>query len=201
MAPSHDAQCIAFHSAVRCCMPCFALLIRILLSHWARLSVVIGITGALLFTSNLASAQERLISIVEPEARSQIWINPGFVSYHFDQNKNLNNGNWGAGAEYRFNTVASATIGRFYNSNREYSNYAGLYYQPIAIGPIKLGTVLGGFNGYPQTNSGGWFAAVLPALTWEGNRVGANVFLIPTMGDRVNGAISVQLKLKVFDGQ
>jgi hypothetical protein len=46
-----------------------------------------------------------------------------------------------------------------------------------------------------------WFAAVLPALTWEGDRVGANVFLIPTMGDRVNGAISVQLKLKVFDGQ
>jgi hypothetical protein len=182
-------------------MICCASTIRILVSPWTRLSLSAAIAGALLLTSNLASAQEKLISIVEPEARSQIWINPGFVSHHFDQNKNLNNGNWGAGAEYRFNTVASATIGRFYNSNREYSNYAGLYYQPIAIGPIKLGAVLGGFNGYPQTNHGGWFAAVVPALTWEGDRVGANVFLIPTMGDRVNGAISVQLKLKVFDGQ
>ncbi len=168
---------------------------------WARLSRVAGITVALLLASNLASAQEKLFSIVEPEARSQVWINPGFVSYHFDQNKNLNNGNWGAGGEYRFSTVASATIGRFYNSNREYSNYAGIYYQPIAIGPIKFGAVLGGFNGYPQTNSGGWFAAALPAFTWEGDRVGANVFIVPTIGDRVNGAISVQLKLKVFDGQ
>jgi hypothetical protein len=182
-------------------MICCASTIRILVSPWTRLSLSAAIAGVLLLTSNLASAQEKLISIVEPEARSQIWINPGFVSHHFDQNKNLNNGNWGAGAEYRFNTVASATIGRFYNSNREYSNYAGLYYQPIAIGPIKLGAVLGGFNGYPQTNHGGWFAAVVPALTWEGDRVGANVFLIPTRGDRVKGAISVQLKLKVFDGQ
>jgi hypothetical protein len=199
--PSNNVHCGTCHFVVRYIMPCFSSLIRIPYSHWTRLSPVVAIAGALLLTSNLASAQEKLISIVKPEARSQIWINPGFVSYHFDQNKNLNNGNWGAGAEYRFNTVASATIGRFYNSNREYSNYAGLYYQPIAIGPIKLGAVLGGFNGYPQTNSGGWFAAALPALTWEGDRVGANVFLIPTMGDRVNGAISVQLKLKVFDGR
>ena len=161
----------------------------------AQLSTVV----ALLFTSSPAGAEQKFVSIVEPEARNQVWINPGFVSYHFDQSKNLNNGNWGAGAEYRFSTVASATLGRFYNSNRAYSNYAGIYYQPIAIGPIKLGAVVGGFNGYPQTNNGGWFAAALPALTWEGDRVGANVFIIPTMGDRVNGAISAQLKLKVWE--
>jgi len=199
--PTSNAHCGTCHFAVRYIMPCFTSLIRIPISHRTRLRLAAAITGALLLISNLASAQEKLISIVEPEARSQIWISPGFVSHLFDQNKNLNNGNWGAGAEYRFNTVASATIGRFYNSNREFSNYAGLYYQPIAIGSIKLGAVLGGFNGYPQTNSSGWFAAALPALTWEGDRVGANVFLIPTMGDRVNGAISVQLKFKVFDGR
>jgi hypothetical protein len=27
------------------------------------------------------------------------------------------------------------------------------------------------------------------------------VFIVPTIGDRVNGAISVQLKLKVFDSK
>ncbi|WP_255537799.1 hypothetical protein [Polynucleobacter sp. AM-25C3] len=101
--------------------------------------------------------------------------------------------------EYRFNTIASLTAGRFYNSDRAYSNYAGVYYQPIAIGPIKVGAVIGGFNGYPNTNNGGWFAAALPALTWEGDWVGANVFLIPTIGDRVHGAISLQVKLKVFE--
>jgi hypothetical protein len=139
------------------------------------------------------------VQIIEPASKSQLWINPGMVSYHFQQDKNFNNGNWGGGLEYRFNTVASITAGRFYNSDRAYSNYAGVYYQPIAIGSIKIGAVVGGFNGYTQTNNGGWFAAALPALTWEGDWVGANVFVIPTIGDRVHGAISLQLKLKVFE--
>jgi len=122
---------------------------------------------------------------------------------HNQRSQNTNNGNWGVGGDYRFNTVASATIGRFYNSNRKYSNYAGIYYQPIAIAiePIKFRVVLGGFNGYPQTNSGGWFAAAVPAFTWEGDRVGDNIFITPTIGDRVNRAISLQLKLKVFGGE
>ena len=142
---------------------------------------------------------DSLFQILEPKTKNQLWINPGMVSYHFQQDQNLNGGNWGAGLEYRFNTVASVTAGRFYNSDRAYSNYAGVYFQPIAIGPIKIGAVFGGFNGYPQTNNGGWFAAAVPALTWEGDWIGANVFLIPTIGDRVHGAISLQLKLKVFE--
>ncbi len=156
-----------------------------------------------LLVSNAATADQAsnndFFQIVKPQSQSQLWINPGMVSYHFQKDQNLNNGNWGAGLEYRFNTVASLTAGRFYNSDRDYSNYAGMYYQPIALGPIKVGAVIGGFNGYPTTNNGGWFAAALPALTWEGSWVGANVFLIPTIGDRLHGAISLQVKLKVFD--
>ena len=147
----------------------------------------------------IANESNDFVQIIEPQTKSQLWVNAGMVSYHFQQDKNFNNGNWGAGLEYRFNTVASVTAGRFYNSDRDYSNYAGVYYQPIAIGPIKIGAVFGGFNGYPTTNNGGWFAAALPALTWEGDWVGANVFVIPTIGDRVHGAISLQLKLKVFE--
>jgi hypothetical protein len=191
---SHDRSKASLYSA-RCRTPKLKLFNISQVSRLIQHSAVMG----LLCATSLVGAQEKLVSLIEPEKRSQVWINPGFVSYHFDQSKNLNNGNWGAGAEYRFSTVASATIGRFYNSNREYSNYAGIYYQPIAIGPIKFGAVLGGFNGYPQTNNGGWFAAALPAFTWEGERVGANVFIVPTIGDRVNGAISLQLKLKVWE--
>ncbi len=148
---------------------------------------------------NETSNTSDLIQIIKPQTKSQLWVNAGMVSQHFDQEKNFNNGNWGAGLEYRFNTVASLTAGRFYNSDRAYSNYAGMYYQPIAIGPIKIGAVIGGFNGYPNTNNGGWFAAALPALTWEGDWVGANVFVIPTIGDRVHGAISLQVKLKIWE--
>lgn len=145
------------------------------------------------------SSSDSVFQILEPKTQNQLWINPGMVSYHFQKDQNLNGGNWGAGLEYRFNTVASVTAGRFYNSERAYSNYAGVYYQPVAIGPIKIGAVFGGFNGYPQTNHGGWFAAAVPALTWEGDWVGANVFVIPTIENRVHGAISLQLKFKVFD--
>jgi hypothetical protein len=145
-----------------------------------------------------ATENDSVVHLIEPKSESQVWVNAGMVSYHFQQEKNFNNGNWGGGVEYRFNSVASLTAGRFYNSDRAYSNYAGVYYQPLAIGPIKVGAVIGGFNGYQSTNNSGWFAAALPALTWEGQWVGANVFIIPTVGDRVHGAISLQLKLKVF---
>ena len=151
-------------------------------------------------SSNTSSnTSDSLFQILEPKAINQLWINPGMVSYHFQKDQNLNGGNWGAGLEYRFNTVASVTAGRFYNSDRAYSNYAGVYYQPISIGPIKIGAVFGGFNGYPQTNHSGWFAAAVPALTWEGDWVGANIFAIPTIDNRVHGAISLQLKFKVFE--
>jgi hypothetical protein len=145
-----------------------------------------------------ASESNDFVQIIDPQTKKQLWINPGMVSYHFQQDKNFNNGNWSAGLEYRFNTVASLTAGRFYNSDRDNSNYAGVYYQPITIGPIKVGAVIGGFNGYPNTNYGGWYAAVLPALTWEGDWVGANVFVIPTIGDRVHSAISLQIKFKIW---
>lgn len=69
--------------------------------------------------------------------------------------------------------------------------------QPIEIGPIKIGVIIGGFDGYPKTNNGGWFAAALPVLTWEGDWDDANVFVIPTIGDRVHRAISLQVKLKI----
>lgn len=163
------------------------------------LALASSLTASLAHASSSDNSNDDVFQMIKAESKSQWWVNAGMASYHFDQSQNLNNGNWGAGLEYRFNTVASLTAGRFYNSNRNYSNYAGMYYQPIAIGPIKIGAVLGGFNGYQSTNNGGWFAAALPALTWEGNWVGANVFVIPTIGDKVNGAISLQLKLKVFD--
>jgi hypothetical protein len=146
-----------------------------------------------------AQARDGWIEIIEPQSKSEIWINPGMYSYHFQKDQNLNNNNWGVGLEYRFNTVASATIGNFKNSDNGHSSYAGIYYQPIAIGPIKLGVVAGGFNGYQSTNNGGWFPAVLPALTVEEGRFGVNLFFIPTVGDRVHGTISLQIKVKLYD--
>ena len=140
-----------------------------------------------------------LFQWIKPAAKNEWWINPGFVSSHFDRSAGYNNANWGGGVEYRFSTTSSLTAGRFYNSDREYSNYAGIYWQPLAIGPIQVGAVIGGFNGYSKTNNGGWFAAVVPALTIEGKHLGANLFIIPTVENRVHGAFSLQVKLKIWD--
>jgi hypothetical protein len=134
---------------------------------------------------------------MESQPLNEVWINPGFYTWHFQRDKDLNGSNGGLGAEWRFSTVASVTAGRFYNSDRAYSNYLGVYYQPWKVGPVRLGAVMGGFNGYPKMRDGGWFPAAIPTLSYEYERVGANVAIIPTYKDRLYGGISVQLKFKI----
>ena len=138
------------------------------------------------------------ISWIDSKPINELWLNPGFLSYHWQRDKDLNGDNYGIGADYRFTTVLSATAGEFYNSNRETSKYAGIYYQPIALGPVRFGAALGGFNGYPNEKNGGWFLAAIPVLSYEYERVGLNLMIVPSYKDRLYGSLSFQLKLKVF---
>jgi hypothetical protein len=140
-----------------------------------------------------------LVTSIEHKPIGELWLNPGFLSYHFERDEGFNNSNYGFGAEYRFSTVASVTAGRFYNSDREWSSYVGVYYQPWAIGPVRIGAVIGGFDGYPAMRDGGWLAAAVPMASYEYGRVGLNVAVIPKYKDKLHGAIAFQLKLKVLD--
>lgn len=137
--------------------------------------------------------------IIDSKPLGEVWLNAGFYSYHLQRDKGLNDSNPGLGTEYRFSSVSSLTAGRFYNSDRKYSNYAGVYYQPFAIGNVRLGAVLGGFDGYPKMRGGGWFLAAIPVASLETARFGVNLSIVPSYKDRLHGAISLQLKLKVFD--
>ena len=139
------------------------------------------------------------IDVIAPTEKKELWLNPGLYSYHFDRNQDFNSFNYGFGVEYRFSSIASVTAGTYRNSYYNTSNYIGAYWQPIALGPINMGFVLGGFNGYSNTNNGGWFPAVLPAFTIEGKRIGLNLLVIPTVADRISGSLSLQLKFKAFD--
>lgn len=136
--------------------------------------------------------------VIENKPLGELWVNGGFYSRHFQRDKGFDDTNPGLGAEYRFSTVASATVGRFHNSDREMSNYAGVYYQPWSIGPFRLGAVIGGFNGYPNMRDGGWFLAAIPVVSVEYQRVGVNFAIVPTYKERLHGAFSVQLKFKVM---
>lgn len=161
-----------------------------------RLPRLLALLAAATVVSTSASA-DNLFREIENQPLSEVWINPGFYSFHFDSGKHLNNDNYGLGAEYRFSTTMSATAGRFYNSDRRYSNYVGMYWQPVMLGPLRLGAVVGAFDGYPRARDGGWFPAVIPAISYEYQRVGANIAVIPGYKDRLYGAISVQLKFRI----
>jgi hypothetical protein len=138
-------------------------------------------------------------SAQESERLNQVWIDSGFATYHFQKELDLNGRNPGIGVEYRFSESSALTAGRFFNSDRQHSLYAGMYYQPWTVKGVKLGAVVGGFNGYPKMRDGGWFLALVPVATFEYQRVGVNVAFVPTYKERLHGGISIQLKFKVWE--
>ncbi|CAN7355663.1 hypothetical protein [Massilia sp. LjRoot122] len=152
----------------------------------------------LLLAAPLAQADD-LFTKIDSAPKSEFWLDSGFATAHFDSDKDLNGANKGLGAEYRFNGTTAATLGRFYNSDRQWSNYAGVIWQPYAVGPVRVGLAIAAFDGYPNMRDGGWFPAVIPTLTYEYQRVGLNVGIIPTYKDRLYGGISFQLKFKLFE--
>ncbi len=151
-----------------------------------------------IFSAPVTSYANDFFAIADHEPKNELWLNPGMFSYHFDRERSFNSRNVGFGVEYRFSSVASFTMGTYNNSYHESSNYIGAYWQPIVLGPFKFGAVAGGFNGYSKTNDGGWFPAIVPALTYEGDRFGVNFLFVPSIPDKVAGSISVQFKLKAF---
>ena len=126
----------------------------------------------------------------------QAWINPGFYSYHLQRDKDLNNVNTGLGFELPLTDTYSVTAGVFHNSDHATSHYVGVYAMPYRLGPFKAGAVIGGFNGYPKAFDGGWFPAILPVLSMEGRQLGLNISFVPTVGDKLHGAVSFQLKYR-----
>jgi hypothetical protein len=144
------------------------------------------------------TAGAETFSIIESKPMSELWLNPGFYSYHFQREKGLNNNNIGVGGDYRFSTVSAVTLGLFYNSDRKTSHYAGWYWQPVGVGPVRFGAVIGAMDGYPKMVDGGWFFAAIPTASIEYKNVGANLMFVPSYQDRLYGALSLQLKLKVF---
>jgi hypothetical protein len=137
--------------------------------------------------------------VLESNPKSELWINPGLVSYHFDQKKDFNAVNYGIGAEYKFSSTASLTAGQYHNSYHNLTHYIGAFWQPVRVGPVQMGLVIGGFNGYTNTNNGGWFPALMPAFSMESQWIGLNILVIPSIQNHIAGSVAFQVKFKVFD--
>lgn len=138
----------------------------------------------------------------EPSAYPSVWINPGIYSEHFDRSKNLRNDNVGFGAEVLFSNDHAIAAGSFINSNRQRTHYGAYEWRPlhrdVAGLNVSAGVAIGAFDGYPHYHDGGWFLAPLPVVSVEGTRFGVNLSLIPTIPDRLDGALAIQVKLKVW---
>ena len=132
-----------------------------------------------------------------PAALADILINPGFYSHHFDKSKDLNNNNHGFGVEATISKTYSVTAGVFENSDRQTSHYIGAYVMPFQVGALKAGAAVGAFDGYPKMRDGGWFPAVVPTMAIEGRRLGLNISYTPKIGDKVNSALSFQVKFNI----
>jgi hypothetical protein len=161
------------------------------------LKILIFLFFALLHAASSAESYGPF-KLIESKPVNEIWLNPGFYSYHFQKDRNLNGDNIGAGVEYRYSTVNSITAGWFHNSDWQISHYAAWYWQPFALGSVRLGALLGVVDGYPKANNGGWFPLALPVASFEYKNIGINITIVPTYREVLHGSVSLQLKLKVF---
>lgn len=130
--------------------------------------------------------------------QKQFWINPGFISLHFTKIEERNPLNLGFGAEWRFNEDTGIIAGTYVNSVRKQSTYGGVSWQPITLGPTQLGAALGVIRGYPKLNHCSWVPMILPTLSYAYGRFGFNLVLVPPLGDKNVGSLSLQLKFKVW---
>lgn len=132
----------------------------------------------------------------------QVWMNPGLYSEHFNKDKNLRNDNLGVGAEVHITGSRGFMIGSYVNSNCARSHYGAYLWRPMHWSLFGLhlyaGAAFGVIDGYPNYKHGGWFPIVLPLFAIEGRRVGANFSVIPTISNRVDGAVAIQVKLRVW---
>lgn len=151
---------------------------------------------SLLFPGLALAQSFALPTFDEPFDARKVWVNAGMYSAHFDSGKGLENFNPGLGFEYPLNDTYRVTAGVFRNSNRERSYYAGLYILPFEWQGVRFGAVVGGFNGYPNYRDGNWFPALIPTMAIEGKNWGLNIAYVPTVKNRLYGAISFQLKYR-----
>ena len=136
------------------------------------------------------------------EIPPQVWVNPGFYSLHFKSSGRFRSDNWGVGAEVTLSPDHSVLAGSFINSDDRRSQYGAYWWRPLhwKFGDVGVhaGVVAAALDGYPNYRNGGWFVAPIPAVAIEGSRIGANVMIVPTIRNRVQGALAVQLKLRVW---
>ncbi|WP_420992763.1 hypothetical protein ACKI2N_006270 [Cupriavidus sp. 30B13] len=133
-----------------------------------------------------------------PAFPTQVWLNAGLLSYHFNRAAHYNAYNWGFGADVRVSEDFTLSAGEYRNSVRYHSVYATVAWQPLHLGPLRIGAAAGAIRGYPDVNNGGWSPMAAPVIGIEYGRVGASLIYVPTIRGKVDGCISLQIRIRVW---
>lgn len=130
-----------------------------------------------------------------------VWVNPGFLSRHFERDKGFRENNYGLGVQVGLSRINSVTGGVFRNSDDAHSRYLGWIWQPCEIGIARFGLWAGALDGYPKMRDGGLFLAALPMVSIDYKAVGVNLTVMPTYKDKLHGALIAQFKLRVWESE
>ena len=126
-------------------------------------------------------------------AAADILISPAIFSYHFEDKEKLNNDNYGVGLQFDLKKNLSINIGQFKNSDYRNSNYFTSSYYIHSVSDFKLGVLIGGFDGYPNENSGNFFLAALPVINYKKKYFQLNLSYVPKISNNLKSAAMVQI--------
>lgn len=139
--------------------------------------------------------------IAVSEKWPQIWLASGFLSHHFKRDAGYNEQNTGLGAELHFDDTHSMAAGIYRNSVRRNSHYVQYVWSPLRLGPVQLGASIGIIDGYPKLRNGKIALSIMPiaSLNFKAfdQDAGLNLVYIPTIAPRVDGALAIQLKIRL----
>jgi hypothetical protein len=141
-----------------------------------------------------------MAAAAQDEPGLQIWITPGMISDHGNEERDYNEKNTGFGVEAFITPRHGLIAGRFENSNYEQSRYLGYHWRPLQIplGPLRLsgGVALALIDGYSDVNDGGTFPSILPSVSAEFWRLGAHLIYVPN--PEHSGAVALLLRFRLW---
>lgn len=129
-------------------------------------------------------------------AAAEIWGSLNLTSLHGKTDKSMNQSNFGLGGEYHIDGDLLYMAGAYRNSHRRTSGYILAGWTPLELGPMKIGLAGGLVNAYPKRNHGRITGAAALLVRMEGERFGANMFVIPPALKDSPVTVGFQVKIR-----
>lgn len=152
----------------------------------------------------LAALAAAILAVVPAAAADdesvEVWLNPGMLSYHFTDDRDYREDNYGLGVEVFITPRHGVVAGSLLNSNDERSKYIGYHWRPLQLTHQRwrfgAGLVFSLIDGYSDVRDGKTFPIVLPTASVEYGPLGASLIFLPH--PEHSSAIALQLRLRVW---